>query len=477
MDSAFHLKEVQEKVIKTNKERYGVANQFQRPEVKKKIEEANLAKFGVPHAGQAEEVKAKIRASFLDRYGVDHPMRAVEVREKVEATMLERYGVRNAGQLADHREKIRATSLLKYGVPNPHLAPHVREKFEATMLERYGVKRPLQLKEFLDKSQDTFLEGLASGRHSGGGRISKINRNWAAIIEERFNVETTLEVRAFGSNLDIGIDGTNVVIDINPTFSHNALRSYYCAISGCDTPCESHKQLPVAYHFDRAKAAQDAGYSFLQFYDWDSLESALQLISGKIERGFKRHSARKLALEPISQRDANRFLKTAHIQGAARKQTHCYGLRSADGELLAVATFGPSRFGSKSEFEWVRYAVAPRTVIYGGPGRLFNRFLEDTNPASVVSYIDFNHTTAPVTFLNGLGFVEGKPTGPTLVWHSVVTGQRVPETSLLTLGADRILGTSYGSREESGLNNHQIMEIEGFLPIYTAGNRVFSWSP
>ena len=76
--------------------------------------------------------------------------------------------------------------------------------------------------------------------------------------------------------------------------------------------------------------------------------------------------------------------------------------------------------------------------------------------------------------LNHCGSQELKPTGPALVWSK--GDESVPETSLLRLGADRLLGTSYGSREESGLDNHGIMLTEGWLPVWTAGNRVFTWT-
>ena len=49
-------------------------------------------------------------------------------------------------------------------------------------------------------------------------------------------------------------------------------------------------------------------------------------------------------------------------------------------------------------------------------------------------------------------------------------------TSLLSIGADRILGTSYGSKKESGMDNRDIMLAEGFLEVYTAGNRVYLWN-
>ena len=106
--------------------------------------------------------------------------------------------------------------------------------------------------------------------------------------------------------------------------------------------------------------------------------------------------------------------------------------------------------------------------------RLFKEFLNDANPLSVISYVNFDHTTK-VTFLNSLGFEESKHTGPSLVYCNV-DGRKYSNTSLLSVGADILLETNYGSAKESGLDNHAIMLLEGFLPVYTSGNRVFIWN-
>lgn len=69
-------------------------------------------------------------------------------------------------------------------------------------------------------------------------------------------------------------------------------------------------------------------------------------------------------------------------------------------------------------------------------------FLASVSPESVVSYVDFNHTTQ-TGFLESCGFTYVKDTGPALIWHKK-NQKAAPNTSLLRLGADRILGTSYG---------------------------------
>lgn len=218
----------------------------------------------------------------------------------------------------------------------------------------------------------------------------------------------------------------------------------------------------------------DSEVTLIQVYDWDSKDSVIRLLAGHLEKGWKRHSARKLSLREIPQRTANEFLKENHIQAGLKGQEVCLGLFDDD-FLLSVATFGKARFKAKQQWEFLRYAVKRGHVIHGAAGRLWEYFLNSREPESVISYIDFNHTTRRENFLLSLGYVETGETASVLYWSK---GDRViRETSLLALGADKLLKTTYGSREKSGLDNHGIMIAEGWLPIYTAGNRNFIWKP
>lgn len=467
------LPEFKEKARRTSQIKYGTDHPQSSSEVRAKVEATNLERHGVRHSFQAIEAREKAAKTNLERYGASNPFASEEIKEKIKATLLEKYGVEYISQRESHGDAVRATSLKKYGVTHPMLHPPIRDAFEAKMLETYGVRRPLQVPEFREKAQETFLKNLEEGNHSGGGRISKLNLKWKKRIEESLLTEVVLEGRLGTINTDFFIPKYDFYVELNPTITHNSEIAYRCVTNRCGGSCEDHFPLSENYHFERARIAKNEGKRLYQFFQWEINEDIIKFLKGKTVSGVKK-SARSLNLLPIGQAESNSFLRIAHPQGPTRNQSHCYGLFN-DGALLAVATFGKARFGAKEQYEFLRYAVRPGHVVHGGAGRLFKRFLEDARPESVVSYVDFNHTTAPQTFLNSLGFREEAPTGPAKVWHRLTDDKRVPQTSLLRLGADRLLGTSYGSREESGLDNDAIMVVEGFLPVFTAGNRRFVW--
>lgn len=454
---------------------HGEENPMKVPAIRKQVLETNIRLFGGPSPFSSPEVQAKARATMLERHGQDNYAKTDEFLTKLRITCLERYGSESYLSSDKNRKRLKERSQELYGVDEHWLAPEVQEKIKTTMFERYGVTHPMQLPEVVKRVFEAREKTLNDGS-SHYRAISKPNLRLAEAIESEFGVKVRFEHLIAGQTFDIYVESANLLIEINPTVSHNSHTPFGCLISSCDSKCVKHKRLANNYHYKRAEIAKAHGLSLVQIYDWNNQEDILRLLSGKLEKGWRRVSARKLKTCVVRGAEAKAFLHANHIQGSLQSQTHCYGLRDEAGQLLAVATFGAARFGAKEEFEFLRYAVKRGVLIHGGSGKLWKNFLDQVKPVSVISYVDYNHTTAPNLFLNGLGFHEDKTTGPALNWHSIRSNKRVPQTSLLRLGADRLLGTTYGSREESGLNNEDIMLLEGFLPVYTAGNRVFRWA-
>jgi len=516
IENPFQLEEVKEKIRKTNQKLYGRDSYSQTDEFKEKVKETSLEKYGVEHPLSAPEVRSKIRESNLEKYGVEHPQQSLNIREKTRQTNLKRYGVEHVFQNEDIKNKIGDTNLEKYGARNPFASPEIQEKIRETLLETYGVTNPSQMKSHKDKVRQTSLEryGFSSfvaspevqskmketmlknwgAEHAlqvpelkekaastfetnvnnnsiqVAGRISKLNRNFKEFLKDRFDVEAIFEKTVDGCSYDLYVSEKNMLIELNPVISHNSTVAYRCVVESCDLPCTKHEPVKPSYHFDRAVIAQKNGMYLTQIYDWDDSEA---LFSGKLSKKRRSISAHNTVAMEISAKDANDFLSLHHVQGGVRGQSYCFGL-FLDDELVAVATFGKPRFRNDHEFEFVRFSVNKEYSVHGAASKLFNYFVSKVHPKSVISYIDFNHSTLD-TFLSHLDFVELTPTGPQKIWWNPKKRSKIYASSVLKLGADRLLGTSYGSPKESGLNNDDIMLKEGYLEIFTAGNRIFSW--
>lgn len=447
-------------------------------EANSKRDATNLENYGTTVPQRTEKWKQQQRDANIEKYGVIHALQLDEFKDKVKANNQEKYGVEWTLQVPEIRSAIAKTNMERYGSENPWGSPIIQDKVKRTILERYGVENVMMVPEHVIKSQETFSESVNNGTVSHP-KVSKLNRNFAMLLKKECEVIDDIRFeQSFGRfQADLGLNDSKLLIDLHPTVSHNAAKSFGCVIGGCDEGCTKHKIVEQNYHYKRALAARDIGVSLLQCFDWDSEHYIINKVNAKLGKKTNviKVSARKLQLKRVPQSVANAFLQNVHVQGKAKGQSHCYALMDDHDEIISVATFGQSRFNSRYDYEFIRYAVKEGYVIHGGSGRLFKAFIDDVSPESVISYVDFNHTTGD-TFLPSLGFSEDTPTGPALVYFNIKDKRKYSNTSVLAVGADKLLGTQYGSRAKSGVGNAEIMVIEGFLPVYTAGNRVFTWS-
>lgn len=454
--------------------KHGTEYPQQTSETKDKARKSNLEKYDAEWPNQNKAVREKGYETNKERYGVAHPLQNQELKKKFDDSLEARYGVRYPLKSSELKARVTKTVLDRFGVKSTFQSEAVKEKIRQTILERYGTNFPSQAPEIQSKIQKTYEENSRAGKHLVGRRISKINLSWQELIQTRFpGVTITLEHAVGGKSFDLFIEEIDLAIEINPTVTHNSFMPYVCLLNSCDADCLKHKQVPLDQHQKKAQLAMAHNLSLIQIYDWDTVEQILSLLSGKLEKGFTKYSARKLKIVTVTTVIANEFLGVNHFQGGVRGQAFCYGLKTETDELIAVATFGKARFGAKAETEWLRYAVKSGVIIHGGANALFKHFMKEVKPASVISYVDFDHTTKPQLFLQSCGFKELKQTGASLVWSK--KDKRIYNNSLLRQGADRLLNTSYGSQKSSGMSNKAIMLKEGWLPVYTSGNRVFLW--
>lgn len=513
VDNVSQSEEIKERKAATTMLNYGVFSPMQSDVVKEKVRETNMETYGVPTALNLEENKEKAREANRSRWGVDYPLQSEEYREEKflkptrekwgtgywlqsEAGMnrlremnMKKYGVEYSLMADEVREKINNTVRRKYGVDNVFQSEEIKKKIRETNMERYGVENPMMNDEIRERAARAISETISRNANDWtNGRshaVSMRNVEFATMVSmvlPEAEIEYEHVIPNAGKRVDmmITMPGTDrrVFVDINPTISHNSYKSYWCIITGCKgtvgKPHVHGEPVPRDYAYARANLMREAypDDNYVQVWDWDDYDRIVRMVTGMLTRYTLRTSAHKCDHVSMNVRTVNELLDDWHVQGRVNGQEYCYALVH-DGEPVAVATFAHSRFTDRYEYEWVRYAVKPGVQVYGGQQALFTMFTGEHHPSSVVSYVDYNHTTRADTFMDGMGFAMDGYTGPTLVWSK--GNRRITENALLRLGADRLLHTEYGSREKSGMSNHDIMLAEGWLPVYTAGNRRYAW--
>lgn len=145
-------KDVQEKRLNTNVEKYGYKTSFSNKATQNKIKGAIFDKYGVENVFQAEEIKEKIKQQNIELYGVENSHQRPEVIEKTKQTNLRQYGNTCTVQAPSIREKVIQTNLEKYNSDNIFASECGKQKIKSTNLKKYGVENPQQNREIQKKT-------------------------------------------------------------------------------------------------------------------------------------------------------------------------------------------------------------------------------------------------------------------------------------------------------------------------------------
>lgn len=428
-----------EKRKATVKSKYGVDNVSELSEVRDKLSEVNSSKevkakraatciqnWGVDNPSKSEIVKAKQRATFQHKYGVDNPMKDPSISKLISDIMSD----------PEHVEAHRQHLLEKYGVKCTNDIPGVRDKMIETTLKNHGVPYYVMSPEYLTPKKSSV--------------ISKINESVAKEFN-RAGLETEFEFRVDTKLYDIHIVGTNILIEVDPTYTHNSIGNHWDKYG-----------LDKNYHTNKTRLAQKYGYRCIHLFDWDNLNTIIDMVrSDKVK-----YYARKMRVEEVSKQLADEFISCNHLQRRCRGNTVNIGLFNDD-ELIEIMTFGTPRYNKKYQWELLRLCTRRRCEVVGGANKLFKYFVNKYSPHSVISYCDSSKFSGQV--YSNLGFSHVRDTEPQRVWSR--GSSKITDNLLRQRGYDQLFGTHYGK----GSSNDELMLQAGWLPVYDCGQKTFEW--
>lgn len=440
--------EVRTKIEKTNLDKYGSASPLGSKDVQEKSKKTCLEKYGVAYANQSEQVKDKIKESLMERFGVDNAMKCPEIANKVSE-----YRREHRGEIL---ENIRQSLMDKYGVDNVMKMPEFVDKIAETMIKRYGVKSAMQVPEFREKYINTMLEryGVEWGFNTdtaieqSRNRISRPNREFAKKLND-IGLETEFEFRIGKYSYDIHISDTDILIEIDPTYTHNLIGNHWG------------EGIASGYHLEKTLWAREHGYRVVHVFDYDDWDKVLDMLRGK-----KSIYARKCKLYKLTTDVANEFLDKYHLQGKCRGQLLCLGLYY-NNQLVEVMTFGKSRYDKKHDVELLRLCSHPDYRVIGGASKMFKFATEYIGLNNIISYCDCSKFSGGV--YTGIGMKKIRTTPPQEVWCDGMN--KITANLLRQQGFDRLFGTNFGK----GSSNELLMIEHGWLPIEDCGQDVYEY--
>lgn len=470
------LKSVQEKHKASMKAHYGVEHALQSKELKEKAVQTNRKKFGTDWALGSSEVHDKIKKTMTERYGAPTTLQSEELVKKVKKTNLTRYGFENAQQSEQVKERTKKTCLKLYGVENPNQNKdisnkRIKSRIEnngsywskdmavkriVTSINRYGTKDPSKSKEVKDKINKTCMElyGVPQGCMTPGSersRISNVNKEFSKLLTCK-GIDNKLKVRIGSKFFDVLVPSENVVIEIDPSYTHNTLGlNHY-----------NHK-LSETYHQEKTQLAESHGYRCIHVFDWDDWNKVVQLVTPrKVKIGARKCGIVKI----VDQKVANKFIKENHIQGQARGTILTLGLEYSD-DLVMCMSFGRSRYNRNYTYELLRLCSKQGVEVVGGASKLFKFATQQLELDSIISYCDAAKFTGGVYENMGMTLVNTTP--PNVVWSK--EDKHVTSNLLRQRGYDQLFNTNYGK----GTDNEILMLLNGWVPVCDCGQKVFAY--
>jgi hypothetical protein len=445
---------VQEKMRLRNIKKYGHANfsktiEFstqmkayhknlsddEKQKIQFKREQTNLTKYGNITPLANAEVQAKITRSLLLNYGVSSPLCHDEIKERAKRSSTARYGRDHFAQQHLSTETIEniqnknwlETQLMEYSTKQIAKNCNISYSVLCKYIKRAGIV--LTANSYFEHEVKTFVETI-------------LPRDVDVIMNNR-NVLS-------GKEIDIYIPSLNIGIECNGVYWHREGKG-------------KHRK----YHISKTLQAEKLGVRLIHIFEneWADkrkiVENRLHVLLGNVCRVF----GRKCKITMVSSAQEKQFLTECHLQGSVRSKI-CYGLLYDD-QLVAIMSFGKSRYNKKVEWELLRYAAKDNIIVLGGAEKLFNKFVGEQNPNSVISYCDRRWFTGKMYSVLGFSFLHNSNPNyfylePSGTLSSRVKYQKHKLKNIL-------------AKFDHNLSEWDNMQENGYDRVWDCGNSVWLW--
>ncbi len=402
--------------------------------VRSKRKATNQIKFGVDNPFSSPIIQDKIKSTLLERHGVEHPIQSPKIADKIKQTNIERYGVEYNCVSDNNTSKRRKTNNQRYGVDYPLQSTDIRNKSIDTVYDRYNTYSTLNVPEIRERQNltrmDTYEKTYSFWKELHDEKLlrqmhlndnmsqtiiadnlnctqsavskwfkmfnietrhtytSKIQNDILIFLESIYSGEIIINCRSIitPQELDIVLPKLKIAIEVNGVYWHSELHG-------------KHKN----YHINKTIAAKDAGYTLIHVTDvqWIT-QSNIVKSRLKIKLGLNTSKiyARKTNIITPTKTQAKDFLNINHIQGSCNSSIEM-GLLYDD-EIVAIMTFGKSRFNKNCCWELLRFCTKLDCNVIGGASKLFKNAIRTHQLNKIISYAELTWNTG--TLYNQLGF-------------------------------------------------------------------------
>ena len=286
--------------------------------------------------------------------------------------------------------------------------------------------------------------------------------------EENLKNKYLMEERKYFSNngkryqLDIYFPNLKLGIEYNGNYWHST------------------EKLDANYHIDKREFFKDLGIKviFIRSDEWDfKREKILYRLMSILGLYKMKTYARKLYVDlEVPNFEANKLMELSHIQGKDNSSIKI-GLRNKHETLVAVMTFGKSRYLTKTKddgentYELIRYCTYPESVIIGGFSKLLKageEYLKTLGVTRIKTFADRRFSSDDDNVYLKNGFTLNNISGANYVYvkrYEVLKRYECQKHKL-----HKILGDNF---DENATEYENMVVNNGYTKICDCGNLVY----
>lgn len=415
-----------------------------------------MTSFHLCECGSGKEVVPKnTTATDLTQFcDVQCPAARKARAESIAETCLDKYGVSNAWAVQDVKDDMATRKLERYG---DDVWPNRLKEIEAA--GGVVLSHPQEWKGFTETYEwkcnagHEFKQAIPNGTHpvcrTCSPTTSKAHREIQHFIESLgFSTEENNRSIIKPYELDIVVKSKKIAVEINGVYFHNT------------------DAVGPGYHKMKSDMAEESSYQLIHITDaeWigkqELVKSRLKAILGVGQTVIYARNCETVAL---TSKDAKAFCEANHMQGSAPSSIN-FGLKYKD-RVVAVMTFGKSRFAKDTDFELVRLAYLKDHAVVGGASKLLKAFRRQYPSSSLISYCDRRYSVGKV--YHNLGFKRTGITPPNYVYVHL-DGRTYSRYQAMKHKLPKLLKTFDPEKTE-----FENMRANGFWKIEDSGNIVY----
>jgi len=400
-------------------------------------------------------INEKRKKTNQEKYGVDFPLQNKIIRQKTLITQESNGGI--GFNNINTREKAQRTLIEKFGKPsgNAYISREVEELITKEYLIEQHHNNKLSL-SFIADLAGTSVSFLRGKMNEYDLEIRRYHTSSLEIVIQdyltRNNITFITNVRdVIKYELDIYIPTLNLAIECDGLWFHSERFGY-----------DNNR------HLIKQQLCEEKGIRLIHLFEVDFItkEKIYNLLNGLFNLKPKIY-ARQCEIKLVSSHDEKQFNNLYHFQNHSNS-TICLGLYYNE-QLVQLMSFATPRFNTHFEYELLRLTNSNMNVV-GGASKLFQYFLKQYQPKSIISYCNKRLFTGNVYYK--LNMTYSHATSPSY-WYFNTKQDKLYHRSTFQKHKLKNILNVYDDKKTEWEN----MKANNYNRIWDCGTKVFVWYP